>query len=295
MTANSFVKRPGGAAPLGVVEAAIAPFASYAQQGGGNRSTEDPLHTVTASDGDHNTVVAAHLIHRGNGEREGQAPRAMDAERPLGTVVASGQKHAAVTAFMQKFAQNGKGSDPADPLHTVMAGAPRHAVVCAHIEQANGGPRNENLAGRAADAPPSTAATTGSQQPVVTSNLVKLRGGEDSHLESCGVAVDEPLHTVCASGTHMAEVQAFLVKYYGNEQDGHGLASPIGTVTTKDRFGIVTVTIDGEEYVIVDIGMRMLTPRERFRAQGFPDDYIIDRRADGSPSSATVKGSCCGN
>lgn len=289
VTANSFVKRPGGAAPLGVVEAALAPFASYAQQGGGNRSTEYPLHTVTASDGDHNTVVAAHLIHRGNGEREGQAPRAMDAEKPLGTVVASGQKHAAVTAFMQKFAQNGKGSDPADPLHTVMAGAPRHAVVCAHIEQANGGPRNENLAGRAADAPLSTAATTGSQQRVVTSNLVKLRG-------TCahGQPTDEPLHTVSAGGTHMAEVQAFLIKYYGTDQDPR-LEEPLHTVTTKDRYGLVTVTIDGEEYVIVDIGMRMLTPRELFNAQGFPPDYIIEHDSSGAPITKTAQVAKCGN
>lgn len=289
VTANSFVKRPGGAAPLGVVEAAIAPFASYAQQGGGNRSTEDPLHTVTASDGDHNTVVAAHLIHRGNGERKGQAPRAMDAEKPLGTVVASGQKHAAVTAFMQKFAQNGKGSDPADPLHTVMAGAPRHAVVAAHLAQMNK-ERTGVKPGRAADAPVSTITTSGSHQQVVTSNLVKLRG-------TCahGQPTDEPLHTVSAGGTHMAEVQAFLIKYYGNEQDGHGLASPIGTVTTQDRFGLVTVTIDGEEYVIVDIGMRMLTPRELFNAQGFPPDYIIEHDSVGAPITKTAQVAKCGN
>jgi hypothetical protein len=95
-------------------------------------------------------------------------------------------------------------------------------------------------------------ATTGSQKRLVTSNLVKLRG------TSCdGQPVDEPLHTVSAGGTHMAEVRAFLIKYYGNEADGHGLDRPIGTVTVQDRFGLVTVTIDGEEYVIVDIGMHL--------------------------------------
>lgn len=235
-------------------------------------------------------IASAHLVHIGNGEREGQAPRAMDVEKPLGTVVAGGTKHHAVCAFMQKFAQNGKGSDPADPLHTVMAGAPRHAVICAHIEQANGGPNNENLAGRSAEDPLSTVATTGSQQRLVTSNLVKLRG-------TCqhGQPTDEPLHTVSAGGTHMAEVRAFLIKYYGNAQDGHGLRNPIGTVTVQDRFGLVMVTIEGEEYVIVDIGMRMLTPRELFNAQGFPADYIIDRDADGLPITKTAQVAKCGN
>lgn len=331
VTANSFVKRPGGAAPLGVVEAAAVPFASYAQQGGANRSVEDPLHTVTASQKDHNCVVsativgcggrrgqsgpvdverpypttttkadsclvAAHMIHRGNGEREGQAPRAMDAEKPLGTVVASGIKHAAVCAFMQKFADNGKGVDPAEPLHTVMAGAPRHSVVCAHLEQANGSPEGAKpLPGRAADDPLSTIVGKGCTQRIVTSNLVKLRGGEDSHDRSSSVGVDEPLHTICANGMHMAEVRAFLLKYYGNESEGHDPEAPLGTVTTKDRFGLVTVTIEGEEYVIVDIGMRMLTPRELFAAQGFPPDYVIDRDAEGRPITKTAQVAKCGN
>ncbi|SHL97336.1 DNA (cytosine-5)-methyltransferase 1 [Sphingobium sp. YR657] len=290
VTANSFVKRPGGSAPLGLVEVAAAPFATYAQQGGANRSLEDPLHTVTASKKDQNCVAAAHLVHIGNGERQGQAPRAMDVEAPLGTVVAGGIKHHAVTAFMQKFAQNGQGVDPGEPLHTVMAGAPRHAVVCAHVEQANGGPKNENLAGRAADAPLSTVATAGSQQRLVTSNLLKLRGTSRD-----GQPTDEPLHTVSAGGLHMGEVRAFLIKYYGNEQDGHGLESPLGTVTVQDRFGLVTVMIEGEEYVIVDIGMRMLTPRELFNAQGFPADYIIDRDAHGAPITKTAQVAKCGN
>lgn len=270
VTANSFVKRPGGSAPLGVVEAALLPFVTYAQQGGNNRSVDDPHHTICANSKDQNCVAAAHLVHIGNGEREGQAPRAMDVEKPLGTVVGS-PKHHAVMAFMQKFAQNGQGYDPDEPLHTVMAGAPRHAVVCAHVEQANGGPNNANLAGRAADEPLSTATASGSQQRVVQTTL-------------------EPAATAKA-----ARVAAFLVQYYGNSEDGQALDSPMGTIPTHDRFGLVTVTIDGEEYVIVDIGMRMLTPRELFNAQGFPPHYIIDHDAYGKPITKTAQVAKCGN
>jgi len=331
ITANSFVKRPGGCAPLGVVEARLAPVISYAQQGGLSRAVDVPLHTVTASPKDHNVVIAAklaplligtafkntraarafticepvrtqtaqpeyalvavHLVHVGNGERVGQAPRAMDADKPLGTVVAGGTKHHVVQAFMQKFADNGKGYGPTEPLHTVMAGAPRHAVISAHLEQANGSPEGEKpLAGRSAEDPLSTSVAKGCTQRVVTSNLVKLRG-------TCthGQAVDEPLATVSAQGTHIAEVRAFLLKYYGNESEGHDPERPLGTVTTKDRFGLVTVTIEGEEYVIVDIGMRMLTPRELFNAQGFPPDYIIDHDATGKPTTKTSQVARCGN
>ncbi len=291
VSANSYIKRPGGSAPLGVVETVLSPVIVGC---GGRRGQSGPVGpeqpfptTTTKADA---CVAAAHLVHIGNGEREGQAPRAMDAEKPLGTVVAAGTKHHAVMAFMQKFAENGKGVDPAEPLHTVLAGAPRHAVVCAHLEQANGGPNNDNLAGRAADAPLSTVQTSGSQQRLVTSNLVKLRG-------TCrdGQPIEEPLHTVSAGGTHMAEVRAFLIKYYGNEQDGHGLGNPLGTVTVQDRFGLVTVSVDGEEYVIIDIGMRMLSPRELFNAQGFPADYIIDQDAEGRPITKTAQVAKCGN
>jgi hypothetical protein len=150
-----------------------------------------------------------------------------------------GIKHSVVQAFMQKFADNGKGYGPSEPLHTVMAGAPRHAVISAHLEQANGSPEGEKpLAGRSAEDPLSTIVAKGCTQRVVTSNLVKLRG-------TCahGQSVDEPLATVSAQGTHIAEVRAFLLKYYGNESEGHDPERPLGTVTTKDRFGLVTVTI----------------------------------------------------
>ena len=93
----------------------------------------------------------------------------------------------------------------------------------------------------------------------------------------------------------MAEVRAFLIKYYGNESDGHTLDGPLGTVTVNDRFGLVTVTIAGEEYVIVDIGLRMLAPRELFNAQGFPPDYIIEHDAEGRRLTKTAQVAKCGN
>lgn len=106
------------------------------------------------------------------------------------------------------------------------------------------------------------------------------------------MTTDAPLGTVSAQGTHHAEVRAFLTAYYGSDQDTP-LADPMHTVTTKPRFALVTV--EGQKYAIADIGMRMLQPRELYRAQGFPDTYIIDRGADGRslPKDAQVR--MCGN
>jgi DNA (cytosine-5)-methyltransferase 1 len=98
--------------------------------------------------------------------------------------------------------------------------------------------------------------------------------------------------TVTASGTHIGEVRAFLLKYYGSDQDPR-MDEPLHTVTTKDRFGLVTVR--GEQYRIVDIGMRMLSPRELFLAQGFADTYIIDPVHNGKPLTKTAQVRMCGN
>ena len=121
---------------------------------------------------------------------------------------------------------------------------------------------------------------------VVTSHMLKMRG------DNLGSGTDEPLHTISAQGTHHAEVRAFLIKYYGTDQDPN-LREPLHTITTKDRFGLVT--IQGEDYAIVDIGLRMLTPRDLYRAQGFPESYAIDKGADGRPLSKTAQVRMCGN
>lgn len=114
---------------------------------------------------------------------------------------------------------------------------------------------------------------------------------EQSGKEVRGQEVDKPLMTADSSNRY-GLVTALLIKYYG-QGEGQSLREPLHTITAKDRFGLVIVR--GEPYQIIDIGLRMLTPRELFRAQGFPEDYIIDRDADGKhyPKSAQV--ARCGN
>jgi DNA (cytosine-5)-methyltransferase 1 len=123
-----------------------------------------------------------------------------------------------------------------------------------------------------------------------------------------GAPLTDPMSTVTAvdhhslvtaqlasAGRHADDVHAFLVKYYGNDGDVN-LRDPLHTVTTRDRFGLVTVRC--EQYAIADIGLRMLAPHELFRAQGFPDEYVIDRGDfDGEirPLTKTAQTRMCGN
>lgn len=107
-----------------------------------------------------------------------------------------------------------------------------------------------------------------------------------------GKDITKPMPTVVAGDGHLGEVRAFLIKFYGNGSSVD-VREPLDTVTTKDRFGLVNVR--GVDYQIVDIGLRMLEPRELYNAQGFPSDYIIDHDMDGNSYSRTEQVKRCGN
>ena len=236
----------------------VAPILSSAQHGGSHRAADEPHRTIAASDKDQNQIIAATMVQTGYGERPGQEPRALDIGKPLGTVVAGGAKHALVAAFLAQH-----NTMPAGGVH----------------------------AGHDAQEPISAVTATGSQQAVVSAGLMNMKGSQRASLP-----IDGGTPTQTAGGEHVAEVRAFLMKYYGVDQDPR-IEEPLSTVTTKDRFGIVTV--EGEPYEIVDIGMRMLTPRELFKAQGFPADYEIETGvfADGSRRALTKTAQVrmCGN
>lgn len=143
--------------------------------------------------------------------------------------------------------------------------------------------------GQALDKPILTIDTS-NRYALVASHLIKFRGtGKNMNV---GQPVTEPLQTISAGGIHFGEVRAFLLKYYGTNI-GHRCDEPLQTITTKHRFGLVT--IHGQDYQIVDVGMRMLEPRELFNAQGFPGDYIIDRDYLGRKYSKAAQVARCGN
>lgn len=198
-----------------------------------------------------------------------------------------------------------RGCGLGDPLPTQTC-ENRHALVTAFLAQHNGGPHNKRLAGRPLDAPVSTVTGTGSQQGLCAVHCIRHFG------RSIGHGADEPTGAVTAGGGghtgvvasrlskatgtasyRAAEVRAFLVKYYGTGGQWGGCDEPMPTIVSKARLGLVTVR--GETYAIEDIGLRMLTPRELYRAQGFPENYIINRIADDVPLSKADQIRMCGN
>lgn len=186
--------------------------------------------------------------------------------------------------FIVKFQQNSIGQEIRNPIHTVMAGATRFGLVAPFLSQYHSYP-TDGARGQRMDTPLLT---------VDTSNRYALVSAFISKFYKTGIGQDmrEPLHTVTTSPGHFAEVRAFLIKYYG-QGTGQALTDPLDTVVSKDRFGLVT--IQGQDYQIVDIGMRMLTPAELYRAQGFPEDYIIDRDYTGKQYPKSKQVARCGN
>ncbi|EAP6367074.1 DNA cytosine methyltransferase [Salmonella enterica] len=319
ITAGSSTRPGGNGHALGIVETALTPFLAgnggseyqakprpldkpahtilkqsraclvapvIARQFGasvGHRADE-PSATITAGGGGKSQLVTPTLIQMGYGERPGQEPRVLRLDNPLGTVTAGGNKFATVSAFLAKhyggnYTGPGVGLD--EPAHSVTT-VDHHAAVAAHLVVNNTG-----HAGGAADSPAHTV-TTGNHHAVVASHLVKLRG-------TCrdGQRTDEPAPTITAGGLHVGEVQTTLAVDEYDEQRAQLVLAFLRKYCGEDCTGLVT--IGGVVYRIVDIGMRMLQPRELYRAQGFPDWYVIEHDFRGVKYAKDKQVARCGN
>lgn len=238
-----------------------------------------PIRTITTSPG---FALVAPILEAHYGTKGGKDLRAHSASEPVRTV-STENRFGLVTAFLAKHYGGVVGHGVEQPLGAVTT-VDHHSVVAASLVRQFG-----HSVGQPADTPVGTITAGGGGKTLLSAaSLVKLRG-------SCrdGQPLDVPAPTITAGGTHAALVHAFLVKYYGADQDPR-LESPLHTVTTRHRFGLVTVQVEGEPYYIADIGLRMLQPRELFRAQGFPDSYVIDH-AGGKPLTKTAQVRMCGN
>ena len=214
---------------------------------------------------------------------------------------------------------NFRGQEVDKPMPTITA---KHGfgVVAPTLIQYHGEQSKNEVRGQILEKPLQTV-DTANRYGLVTAFMSKYFGG---NYQGCGSSVDEPLHTItavdhnalaavhitqfnnhcigqkadeplktitCGEG-HFGEVRAFLIKYYSGES-GQKVNEPLHTIRTKDCFGLVT--IKGVDYAIVDIGLRMLTPRELYNAQGFPTDYEIETDCYGNKYPKTKQVARCGN
>lgn len=177
-------------------------------------------------------------------------------------------------------------NDIREPMPTI-TGKHGYGIVAPTLIQYHSETAKDEVRGQTIEEPIMTVDSS-NRYGLVTSFLSKF------YKTGIGQDIREPLGTVTANagGGHFGEVRAFLIKYYG-DATGQDIEKPLDTVTTKDRFGLVT--IEGVDYQIVDIGLRMLEPRELYGCQGFPDDYIIDHDYTGKTYPRSEQVRRCGN
>ncbi|EQC0064295.1 DNA cytosine methyltransferase [Enterobacter hormaechei subsp. xiangfangensis] len=281
-------KRPGGNGhALGMVEAALTPF--LAGNGGSEyqakpRPLEKPAHTILKQS---RACVVAPVIARQFGASTGHR-----ADEPSATITAGGggKSQLVMPTLIQMGYGERPGQDPRvlqldNPLGTVTAGGNKFATVSAFLAKHYGG--NYQGAGVGMDEPMHSV-TTVDHHAAVTSHLVKLRG-------TCrdGQRTDQPMPTITAGGTHVGEVKTMLAVDGYDEQRAQQALEFLREYCGPDSTGLVT--LDGVVYRIVDIGMRMLQPHELYRAQGFPEWYIIDQDFRGVKYAKDKQVARCGN
>lgn len=303
-----------------IATATLVPAGAFVMPNNTNnvpKSVDEPVPTITT--GNRNFLAVPYLVHRSNGERPGQTPRIYDVTEPLRTIVADGEKFAACVAMLIKH--NGGNNDahgssgqtldrPMDTLatHNTKSLAVAH-LVRYNTENSAGSTRGQSLT------EPTSTLDASNRLGLVASHLVKLRGTSKAHVAASSHQMELPMPTITASkrgGTHLGQVEvdlapadgvdldrarqvaAFLVRYNGTG-DAERVDRPLGTLTSKERYGLVIVELDGEEYIVADIKMRMLTSRELYRAQGFSEDYQIAPEWNGKPLTKTAQIRCCGN
>lgn len=212
---------------------------------------------------------------------------------PLTTVTATQRSHGLVVPSLiqmgygeDKHRNGGRGQKPRvldldQPLGTVVAGGRKHALVAAFLAKHFGGVVGHEL-GR-----PIGAVTARDHHSLAAATLVKLRG------TNTAADVREPAPTITAGGFHLGEVRAFLTTYYSEGSVGQRVDAPLRTVTAKHRLGLVTV--EGVDYQIVDIGMRMLEPEELLRAQfgRFAPSYDLSAARTKSAKVRLIGNSVC--
>lgn len=248
---------------------------------------DEPFKTVTGANRGEKALRTPFVARIG--QTNGNGKYTNDLRDPVTTITTKAEHLIAIPTLVQTGYGEREGQAPrvpglGKPLGTAVAGGQKHAMVSAFLAGVGG--RAGQSPERSVEVPYQTI-TAKADASLVTSHLVKLRG-------TCrdGQPVTEPMATISAQGTHIGEVRAFLLQYNGRSV-GSDLNEPVHTATTKDRMGLVT--IHGDEYVIADIGLRMLSPRELFRAQGFGDSYTIDPIVNGKPLSKTAQVRMCGN
>lgn len=228
-------------------------------------SPEDPVRTISQR-GEFGIVTP--VLSKFHGAKSTNDSRCKQLELPFNTLDTQPRfalltPHLVTVGHGERPGQDARAATMEKPIGTITSKG-HHALVSAFLAKHFGG-----MEGVEVETPMPTTTTNGCQTQLVAANLIHLNHGGKQWSD-----LSDPMWTVMSGGTHAALVYSFLTRFFG-QSIGQSLNDPAPTANSCNKTGLVTVVIDGELFVIVDIGMRMLTPRELARAQGMPDTYIL--------------------
>lgn len=246
------------------------------------KSANEPLNTIT---GKHGFGIVEYKLAPYMGTNTTNHPGGK-ADEPLHTITTGGQQCLISPTLIQYHSETSdkevRGQTIEDPIMTV-DGYNRYRLVTSFLHKYyDGGYKG---AGDSIENPLPTI-TSWDHNSICAAHLIQMNNNCD------GKDITKPIPTITAGDGHFGEVRAFLIKYYG-QGTGQDVNEPLDTIPTHDRFGLVTIA--GVDYQIVDIGLRMLEPRELYGCQGFSDDYIIDHDYTGKTYPRTEQVRRCGN
>lgn len=259
-------------------------LAAIGQTGGGDRirSVTEPTHTQVSKAEE--CVVAPALIqyHTEQSERV----RGQDVADPLMTIDASNRYGLAAASLIKYYGSDQHGQSAGDPLHTITA-KDREGVLAAHITEYHGASIGAKMG-------EPVATTLGNDhQGLVATHMVKMKG------TNLGGPMSEPVQTITAGGGHFGVVTTVVAEAEPGEDLGHWpeIRDLLNTYCGYNLGpeDVILFDINGTLYFMADIGLRMLTPRELYRANGFPDDYKIERDYMGHVYGKSKQVARCGN
>ncbi len=270
------------------VDPVLTPYIMSNNTGNVPHGITEPLPVITT--GNRNFVVSPYLTKYYGGEKQAGA----EVEKPLPTITAIDHNALVAVSMTQRYGDgnDGRGQSVEQPVPTITA--KDHNGVCAtFLTQYHGLKGEKETRGQKPDAPLSTI-DTAPRYGVVASHILTLRRGMD------GQSASEPLSTITAKAGHHAEVRAYLTKLVGDEIDlgkwnevRELLNSYAGYNIAPDE--VLIIEVNGVQYFISDVSMRMLEPHELAAAQGFPPDYILKATESYSKSAqiARIGNSVC--
>lgn len=242
----------------------IAPHLSKYFGGVVGEDTRAPLPTVTAID--HNALVSANLIQYHTEQSENV--RGQGLCKPINTVDCRNRYGLSVAHLTQYFSGDHYHS-PSAPLHTVTTMI-REGVTLAHLTEYYGNAQDALRLNK-----PFHTLTAKDRQALTLAHITEFKGNDK------GQAVNAPLRTVTTSSGEFGAVYTTLVKvsdgvdlkYWPQVRE---LLNTYCDYNIADN-EILLLWVGGVPYFISDIGLRMLSPKELYKAQGFPDDYKIEK------------------